>query len=70
MMLDTNTRHALRKQQMLINFRTVDATKTTASESDESESDGGVDDEELLLAMQMSMAPASPKPAESTAFVE
>ena len=70
MMLDTNTRHVLRKRQMLINCRTVNTITTTASDSDESESDGGVDDEELLLAMQMSMAPTSPKPPESTVFVQ
>ena len=61
MMLVTNTRHALCKRQMLINCRTVNTTKTTASDSDESASDGDVDDEELLLAKQMSMAPTSPK---------
>ena len=70
MMLDTNTRHALRKRQMLIDCRTVNTPKTTARDSDESESDGGAGDEELLLAMKMSMAPTSPKTPESTVFVE
>ena len=60
-MLDTSTRHALRKRQILIICRTVNTIKATANDSDESESDGGVGDEELLLAMQMSMAPTSPK---------
>ena len=60
-MIDASKCHELRKRQMLINCRTVNTTKTTASDSDESESDGGAGDEELLLAMQMSMAPTSPK---------
>ena len=51
--------------KMLINCRTVDATKVIFSDSDESESDGGADDEELLLAMKMSMAPTSPKSSPS-----
>ncbi len=55
---------------MLINYRTVGGTKVIFSDSDESESDGGVDDEELLLAMRMSMAKTSPKPPESTVFDE
>ena len=55
---------------MLINCRTVDTRKAIVSDSDESASDGGVGDEELLLAMQMSMAPTSPKPPESTIFVQ
>ena len=70
MMLVTNTRHALCKRQMLINCRTVSTVKTTDSDSDESESDGGVDDEELLLAMQMSMAPKSLKPPPSDSLHE
>ena len=47
--------------KMLINCRNVDSTKVISSDSDESERDGGVEDEELLLAMEMSMAPTSPK---------
>ena len=58
------------KREIIMNCGTVNTTKTTTSDSDESESDGSVDDEELLLAMKMSMAPTSPKPSESTAFVE
>ena len=69
-MLDTNTRHALRKRQMLIDYRTVNTVTITASDSDESQSDGGVDDEELRLVMQLPMAPTSPKPSESTVFDE
>ena len=55
---------------MLINCRTVNTRKAIVSDSGESESDGGVDDEELLLAMMMSMTTTSPKPTPSDSLHE
>ena len=60
----------MQTNKMLINCRTVDTRKAIVSDSDESASDGGVGDEELLLAMQMSMGRTSLKPPESTIFVQ
>ena len=48
----------------------MDASEPTALDGGTSESDVGVDDEELLLALQMSMTTMSPKPSDSTVLDE
>ena len=71
MLVDSTRKyHELCKRQTSINCRTMDATKVTLSDSGESESDSGVDDEELLLAIQTFMVPTSPKPTPSDSLHE